>query len=210
MSQQHVELVRRIYSDGLFDRDPDRNVHEFASPDVEYINPPEAVEPGISRGRAQVAQALRSSSELFDSRRHEAQGCSTAGTPSWPPSAVAPVLLGAGPNSSRRRPIPGPSATGGLRALSGGARLASALEAVRLRGEAMSLVVPRPALRYATLGLQSLTFSFSRYGVAVGRAGGGDGACARHAQGRPCPRADPPAGGTALRGVGRFVEAAHD
>jgi ketosteroid isomerase-like protein len=71
MSQANVELVRRIYSDGLFDRDPDRIVHDFAAPDVEYINPPEAVEPGIRRGRAPVADALRSSSELFDRRRHE-------------------------------------------------------------------------------------------------------------------------------------------
>ena len=144
MSQQHVELVRRIYSDGLFDRDPDRNVHEFASPDVEYINPPEAVEPGISRGRAQVAQALRSSSELFDSRRHEAHELFDCGDAVVAAVSFCARLLGAGPNSSRRRPMPGPSATGGLRALSG-ARLASALEAVRLRGEAMSLVVPRPA-----------------------------------------------------------------
>jgi ketosteroid isomerase-like protein len=71
MSRENVELVRRIYSDGLFDRDPDRIVNELAAADVEYINPPEAVEPGIRRGRAQVAQALRSSSETFDSRRHE-------------------------------------------------------------------------------------------------------------------------------------------
>jgi ketosteroid isomerase-like protein len=71
MSRENVELVRRIYSDGLLDRDPDRIVHEFATPDVEYINPPEAVEPGIRRGRALVAQALRSSSEMFDWRHHE-------------------------------------------------------------------------------------------------------------------------------------------
>jgi ketosteroid isomerase-like protein len=71
MSRENVELVRRIYSDGLLDRDPDRIVHEFATPDVEYINPPEAVEPGIRRGRALVAQALRSSSEMLEWRRHE-------------------------------------------------------------------------------------------------------------------------------------------
>jgi ketosteroid isomerase-like protein len=73
MSEENLELVRRIYSDGLFDRDPERIVHEFATPDIEYVNPPEAVEPGIRRGRAQVAKAMRSSSELFDWRRHEVQ-----------------------------------------------------------------------------------------------------------------------------------------
>jgi ketosteroid isomerase-like protein len=71
MSQRNLELVRRFYAEGLFDRDPDRIVQEFATPDIEYINPPEAVEPGIRRGRAEVAQALRNSSELFDSSRHE-------------------------------------------------------------------------------------------------------------------------------------------
>jgi ketosteroid isomerase-like protein len=71
MSEENVDVVQRIYSEGLFDRDPDRIVEEFATPEIEYINPPEAVEPGIRRGRAKVAKALRSSAEMFDSRRHE-------------------------------------------------------------------------------------------------------------------------------------------
>jgi ketosteroid isomerase-like protein len=71
MSRQNVELVRRIYEDGLFDRDPERVVHEFATPDIEYVNPPEAVEPGTRHGPAKVVEALRNSSELFDSSRHE-------------------------------------------------------------------------------------------------------------------------------------------
>lgn len=71
MSKQNVEIVRRIYSEGLFDGAPDRLVQDFATDDVEWVNPPEAVEPGIRRGRAQVVQAMRSSAEMFDSRRHE-------------------------------------------------------------------------------------------------------------------------------------------
>jgi ketosteroid isomerase-like protein len=71
MSQENLELVRRFYEDGSFDRDPERIVDEFATADIEYINPPEAVEPGIRRGRAEVVEALRNSSELFDSARHE-------------------------------------------------------------------------------------------------------------------------------------------
>jgi hypothetical protein len=59
MSQQNVELVRRIYEDGLLDRDPERVVHEFATPDIEYVNPPEAVEPGTRRGPAEVVEALQ-------------------------------------------------------------------------------------------------------------------------------------------------------
>jgi ketosteroid isomerase-like protein len=71
MSVENVELVRRIYEDGLFDRDPDRVVHEFATPEIEYVNPPEAIEPGVRRGQAEVVDALRKSSEVFDSKRHE-------------------------------------------------------------------------------------------------------------------------------------------
>jgi ketosteroid isomerase-like protein len=71
MSRENVELVRRIYEDGLLDRDPERVVREFAISDIEYVNPPEAVEPGIRRGSAEVVQALRNSSELFDSARHD-------------------------------------------------------------------------------------------------------------------------------------------
>jgi ketosteroid isomerase-like protein len=71
MSQQNVELVRRIYEDGLFDRDPERVVHEYATPEIEYVNPPEAIEPGVRRGQADVVDALGKSSEVFDSKRHE-------------------------------------------------------------------------------------------------------------------------------------------
>jgi ketosteroid isomerase-like protein len=69
MSQENVEIVRRIYEEGLIDRDP-ATVLEF-TPDVEYVNPPEAVEPGIRRGPAAVAQAMRGVSEAFESSRHE-------------------------------------------------------------------------------------------------------------------------------------------
>jgi ketosteroid isomerase-like protein len=71
MSQKNVELVRRIYEDGLFDREPERVVHEFATPEVEYINPLDAVEPGVRRGRTEVLEALRNSSDTFASARHE-------------------------------------------------------------------------------------------------------------------------------------------
>jgi ketosteroid isomerase-like protein len=70
MSQENVEIIRRIYKEGLIDRDP-ATVLEFATPDIEYVNPPEAVEPGIRRGPAEVAQAMSGFSEFFDSSRHE-------------------------------------------------------------------------------------------------------------------------------------------
>jgi len=70
MSQENVEVVRRIYEEGLIDRDPEQ-ILELATPDIEYVNPPEAIDSGTRRGHMEVAQALRSPSELFDSYRHD-------------------------------------------------------------------------------------------------------------------------------------------
>ena len=49
MSQENVEVVQRIYDDGLLDRDTAALIELFA-PEVEYVNPPEAVDPGVRRG----------------------------------------------------------------------------------------------------------------------------------------------------------------
>jgi ketosteroid isomerase-like protein len=70
MSQENVEIVRRIYQDGWFDQQPDQ-VLALAAPDVEYVNPPEAVDAGVRRGTAEVARAFHNISESFDSFRHE-------------------------------------------------------------------------------------------------------------------------------------------
>jgi ketosteroid isomerase-like protein len=71
MSEENGEIVRRIYTDGLIDRDPKRLVDHFAAPDIEYVNPPEAVDPGIRRGRAEVILALRRARQSSASCRHE-------------------------------------------------------------------------------------------------------------------------------------------
>jgi ketosteroid isomerase-like protein len=70
MSRENVELVRRIYEQALLDQDPKRLL-ALATPDVEWVNPPEAVDPGIRCGHAEVAQAVRNMLESFDSQRHE-------------------------------------------------------------------------------------------------------------------------------------------
>jgi ketosteroid isomerase-like protein len=71
MSEENVEIVRRIYGEGLIDRDPKRFVNDFAAPDIEYVNPPDAVDPGIRRGRAEVILALRRARQSSASYRHE-------------------------------------------------------------------------------------------------------------------------------------------
>jgi ketosteroid isomerase-like protein len=48
MSKENVDLVRRIYD--AWDRE--ESARDFISPDVEYVNPSYAVEPGVRRGRA--------------------------------------------------------------------------------------------------------------------------------------------------------------
>jgi hypothetical protein len=63
VSQRNVELVRRLYESGLIDRDPEELL-KLATPAVEYVNPPYAVEPGVRRGLAPVAQAMRRFAEV--------------------------------------------------------------------------------------------------------------------------------------------------
>jgi ketosteroid isomerase-like protein len=71
MSQENIEAVRRIYDDGLIDRDPQSWLLELATPDIEYVNPPNAVEPGVRRGPAEVVRAMRRFAEVWDESRHE-------------------------------------------------------------------------------------------------------------------------------------------
>ena len=103
-----MEIVRRIYRDGLIDRDPKRLVDHFATPDIEYVNPPEAVDPGIRRGRAEVRLALRRARQSSPSYRHELHELFDLGD-----TVVAGVSRHAGRPvaRSRKRRTPGHSAT---------------------------------------------------------------------------------------------------
>ena len=58
MSQENVEIVRRVYADGLLDHAFDA-IQPLLHPDVEFINPAEAVEPGTRRGIDEVMTAFR-------------------------------------------------------------------------------------------------------------------------------------------------------
>lgn len=51
MSQENVELVRRIYD--AWERK--ESAREFIAADLEYVNPSYAVEPGVLRGRKSLA-----------------------------------------------------------------------------------------------------------------------------------------------------------
>ena len=70
MSQENIALVRRFYEEGLFDQDPEWLL-ELATPDIEYVNPSYAVEPGVRRGPEAVVRAMRGFAEVWEESRHE-------------------------------------------------------------------------------------------------------------------------------------------
>ncbi len=72
MSEENVEIVRHIYGG-------DSLVPVEVTPDIQYVNPPEAIDPGVRRGKAEVMQALRSLSESFDTTRYEVHRLFEAG-----------------------------------------------------------------------------------------------------------------------------------
>jgi ketosteroid isomerase-like protein len=76
--ERNAEIVRRIYEEEWIDRDPGQLL-ELMAPEVEYVNPPEAVDPGIRQGKEEVAQALRNVSEYFEACRHELRELYEAG-----------------------------------------------------------------------------------------------------------------------------------
>ena len=70
MSKENVDLVRRFYEDGLIDHDQEALI-ELATPDIEYVNPPYAIEAGVRHGPVAVARAMRGFAEVWEQSRHE-------------------------------------------------------------------------------------------------------------------------------------------
>lgn len=63
MSDENVALIRRIY--GAWDQE--ESAREFIAADVEYVNPPYAVEPGTRHGRKSFS-VVRGTYEDFEIR----------------------------------------------------------------------------------------------------------------------------------------------
>ena len=76
MSQEHVEIVRSIYEHGLLDSTDGHNA--FTEAEIEYVNPPDAIDPGVRRGRG-LGTALRSLTDAFDERQHQLRRLFDAG-----------------------------------------------------------------------------------------------------------------------------------
>ena len=70
MPGRYAETVRGFYEDGTFDNHPER-LFALADPEIELVNPAEAVETGTRRGLADVERAWLNSREGFDESRHE-------------------------------------------------------------------------------------------------------------------------------------------
>jgi ketosteroid isomerase-like protein len=67
MSQEIVELVRRTYLSGAFDRS---GLEPLMAPDFEFVNPADAIEPGVRRGPEELAAISRSVADAFDAHEH--------------------------------------------------------------------------------------------------------------------------------------------
>jgi len=65
MSEDNVEVVRRIYQAWA----AGTSARDFIAEDVEYVNPPYAVEPGVRRGRASFAR-IRDAYDDIEVRPH--------------------------------------------------------------------------------------------------------------------------------------------
>ena len=79
MSQENVEIVRHIYVAGAMDRDPEEPL-PLATSDIEYVNPPYAVERGVHRGPVAVAQAMRRFAEVWEDPATSSGSSTTVGT----------------------------------------------------------------------------------------------------------------------------------
>jgi ketosteroid isomerase-like protein len=76
MSQENVEMVRSVYEHGLLDSTDGHNA--LAEAEIEYVNPPDAIDPGVRRGRG-LRTALGSLTEAFDERQHQLRRLFDAG-----------------------------------------------------------------------------------------------------------------------------------
>jgi ketosteroid isomerase-like protein len=152
VSRQNVELVRRIYQEGLFGGDP-APLLELMRPEVEYVNPPEAVDPGVRRGREEVAKALAALGE-FEWTSHDLHELFDAGD-----TVVARVTFRARGRASQHQLTQDEAHTWTFREglivrLEWGRDLSEALEAVGLTGSQDNIeIVGRAVQAFNDVGM---------------------------------------------------------
>lgn len=77
MSQENAELVRRFYE--AWARDDFPGPLELMDPDIEYVNPAEAVEPGTRRGMPAFAEAVEKLLQSWEFWRAEIEELTVVG-----------------------------------------------------------------------------------------------------------------------------------
>jgi ketosteroid isomerase-like protein len=78
VSRENVELVRRAYEEGWMDGDP-TPLLALAHDQIRWINPADAVEPGVRQGREEFVNVLAGLRAAFDSSVHELREVYDAG-----------------------------------------------------------------------------------------------------------------------------------
>ena len=77
MSQRNVEIVRSFYDAWACDELP--GPVELMDPDIEYVNPAGAVEPGTRRGPAAFSRAVESTFEAWETWQAEPEELTAVG-----------------------------------------------------------------------------------------------------------------------------------
>lgn len=77
MSEENVEVVRRFYA--AWSRNEAPGPTELMDPEIEYVNPAGAVEPGTRRGRAAFTRAVEQVFEGWETWQMEPQQFSPVG-----------------------------------------------------------------------------------------------------------------------------------
>lgn len=70
--------MRHLYESGDLDTNPGAWLDRAAS-DIEFVNPPDAVEAGVRSGKQEVSRAWSSLAEGFEWMRHELIECRSGG-----------------------------------------------------------------------------------------------------------------------------------
>lgn len=80
MTEDNVEIVRRIYATGCWDsgRDP-TPAFQFLDPNIEFVNPEDAAMPGTRHGHEGFAFAMQSAVDALEFFSHEPLAFEAAG-----------------------------------------------------------------------------------------------------------------------------------
>jgi ketosteroid isomerase-like protein len=77
MSQQNIDIVKRFYD--VWAREEFPGPIELMDPEIEYVNPPGAVEPGTRRGLEAFSRAVGKVFEGWESWQMDPEGFVEAG-----------------------------------------------------------------------------------------------------------------------------------